>query len=96
MIKIQKRKQYTLEFKIHSIRLIDEKGLTFSEAGLRMDTSPKNIRRWHKLYNQRQRNQKQKEEIKSLQKDIKQLRNERDILLKSVLFFARNFPEDLR
>jgi transposase len=94
MEKLQVRKQYTIEFKKASIKLIDEENLTFSEAGIQMNTSPKNIRRWHKLYNKSPSEQKLKEEIKRLQKNVRQIKDERDVLLKSVLFFARNFKEN--
>jgi len=94
MEKFQKRKKYTIEFKKNSIRLIDEKGLSFVEAGFLLNTSPKNLQRWHQLYNGKKDNAKLKNEINCLKKKVIQLNNEKDFLLKIVIFLSRNINEN--
>ena len=93
---MSKKASYTVEFKEGAIRMVEE-GLTCAEAGRRLGVPATNISRWireqdlslSKKNTKPLSNQESLEERnKALEKEIKQLRMEREILKKAATFFA--------
>ena len=91
------RRIFQEEFKREAIRLVDEQGLTISEACKKLDIATKSLRTWMK--------QEQAGELKAslgankltadqlrireLERELSIAKTERDILKKATAFFAR-------
>lgn len=96
----EERKIYTTEFKKEAIKLVQEKGYPVSEVAKNLKINETNIRRWiteaktgikvshHKITEQKP------EEIKALEKKIRQLTMENEILKKATAFFAKECSKD--
>ena len=92
----QKRKNYTAEFKQEAVRLVTEQGYSMSQAARNLDININMLRRWkHQMNEQGQeafpgkgRLLPEQEELYRLREENKRLRMERDILKKTVTFFA--------
>ena len=92
----QKRKNYTAEFKQEAVRLVTEQGYSMSQAARNLDININMLRRWkHQVNEQGQeafpgkgRLLPEQEELYRLREENKRLRMERDILKKTVTFFA--------
>lgn len=93
---IQKRKNYTAEFKQEAVRLVTEQGYSMSQAARNLDININMLRRWkHQINEQGQeafpgkgRLLPEQEELYRLREENKRLRMEREILKKTVTFFA--------
>ena len=92
-----KDKNYTTEFKTNAVRMVLVDGLTRSEVGRRLETSSKNISRWVKEHQENQKDSSNngesnlvlKKKNQELEKQLRQLEMERDILVKASAFFAK-------
>ena len=92
----QKRKNYTAEFKQEAVRLVTEQGYSMSQAARNLDININMLRRWkHQMNEQVQeafpgkgRLLPEQEELYRLREENKRLRMEREILKKTVTFFA--------
>ena len=92
----QKRKNYTAEFKQEAVRLVTEQGYSMSQAARNLDININMLRRWkHQMNEQGQeafpgkgRLLPEQEELYLLREENKRLRMEREILKKTVTFFA--------
>ena len=92
----QKRKNYTAEFKQEAVRLVTEQGYSMSQAARNLDININMLRRWkHQMNEQGQeafpgkgRLPPEQEELCRLREENRRLRMERDILKKTVTFFA--------
>lgn len=92
----QKRKNYTAEFKQEAVRLVTEQGYSMSQAARNLDININMLRRWkHQINEQGQeafpgkgRLLSEQEELYRLREENKRLRMEREILKKTVTFFA--------
>ena len=92
----QKRKNYTAEFKREAVRLVTEQGYSMSQAARNLDININMLRRWkHQINEQGQeafpgkgRLLPEQEELYRLREENKRLRMEREILKKTVTFFA--------
>ena len=92
----QKRKNYTAEFKREAVRLVTEQGYSMSQAARNLDVNMNMLRRWkHQLEEQpnyvfpgKGRLLPEQEELRSLRDENRRLRMERDILKKTISFFA--------
>jgi transposase len=92
----QKRKNYTAEFKREAVRLVTEQGYSMSQAARNLDININMLRRWKHQINEQGQNAfpgkgrllPEQEELYRLREENKRLRMEREILKKTVTFFA--------
>lgn len=92
----QKRKNYTAEFKREAVRLVTEQGYSMSQAARNLDVNINMLRRWKKQISEQGQDAfpgkgrllPEQEELYRLREENKRLRMERDILKKTVTFFA--------
>ena len=92
----QKRCQYTAEFKREAVRLVTDHGYGVTEAARNLGINAQMLGRW-KRQAERPSNgshggnghvSAEQEELQRLRKENQRLRMERDILKKTVRFFA--------
>ena len=89
-------KRYPDEFKIEAVRQVTERGHRVAEVASRLGVTTHSLYAWLKKYgpdaelNQVKANEQA--EIKRLQKELKRVTEERDILKKAAAYFA-NHPE---
>lgn len=84
---------YTEEFKKEAVRLIQEEGMTIAQVKKILGVSYNAIRKWlDESQNPRSNtdlSNDEKEELRRLRKEVKELRMEREILKKAATFFAK-------
>lgn len=92
-----KRRRYTLEFKQEAVRLVQEEGLTYAQVGSDLGVDRSTIRVWSLAaqdgqlggVTSRARPLSAEEELAKLRKEVRVLREEREILKKAAAFFAK-------
>ena len=90
------RKKYTKEFKLEAVRLAKQPGVTARQVAKDLGINESLIHSWKKAlsvdgdqaFPGNGRLKADDEEIRQLKKEVKLLREERDILKKAALFFA--------
>lgn len=95
-MKTEKRRVYTAEFKHEAVRLVTEHGYGVSEAAHNLGINANMLGRWkrrvtqpeHGAFSGNGRVSPVNEELERLRKENKRLRMEREILKKTVSFFA--------
>ena len=98
---VKDRQRHSREFKMEAVRRCNESGLPITEVARELDISV------HLLYRWRDRAAKKKEnvfpghgrknnidELTRLRRENAELRQERDILKKTAIYFAREIPKD--
>lgn len=92
MIK-QKRRSYTREFKEEAVKLINEQGYSYAEAGRNLGVNPNQLSRWKREIEEDKGDPGSaaslQAELKRLRKENKRLKLEREILKKAATFFAK-------
>ncbi len=87
------RKKYNEEFKAEAVRLITEEGYSISQAARNLDIKANMLGRWKRELTEdaeiRQQVADEKEELKRLREEVRQLKMEREILKKATAFFAK-------
>ena len=91
----QKRsyKQYPMEFKEEAVALVTEQGYTVPKAAEALGVATNMLYRWKE--NAEKKNagivlsETERTELKSLRKEVKNLRVEKEILKKASVFFAK-------
>lgn len=85
-------KRYTEEFKIQAVKHITENGHSVSEVGRRLGVTTKSLYSWLERYGDKREAYQQESasqaEIKRLQKELKRVTQERDILKEAAAYFA--------
>jgi transposase len=90
------RARYSEEFKKEAVRQVTENGYTIKETANRLGIHPTSLSNWVKQYQSPEAEERHKEEsssqveIKRLQKELKRVTEERDILKKAAAYFASN------
>lgn len=92
----KKRREYTDEFKRDAVRLVTEQGYGVTEACRSLGISISMLRRWRLQFDPPQAidsgslplSSSEREELDRLRREVKRLRMEREILKKTVTFFA--------
>jgi len=91
----QKRtyKQYSKNYKEEAVALVREQGYTVPEAAKALGIASNMLYRWKEQIESRREGKSlsvdEREELKRLRKDVKNLRMEKEILKKASAFFAR-------
>ena len=102
---IDQRKLYTEEFKKEAVKLVLEKGYPVSEVAKKLGVNETNVRRWinyvktgvnrsHQKKSEQNIVVPKPDEIKALEKKIRQLTMENEILKKATAFFAIAYSDD--
>jgi transposase len=92
----QKRRQYTAEFKREAVRLVTEQGYGVTEAAHNLGIHAHMLGRWKRQVETQNNGafvkngqvSSEQEELQRLRQEVKRLRMEREILKKTVRFFA--------
>lgn len=91
------RKSYTLEFKQEAVRLVQEEQMSYAQVGKDLGVDRSSIRTWCRAAQEgllggprsATRPMTAEEELAKLRKEVRVLREERDILKKAAAFFAK-------
>jgi len=92
------RRKYTAEFKREAVRLVREENMTFAQVGADLGVDKSTIREWCKLSEAGKleagkspgsASRSMEEENAALRREVRILREEREILKKAAAFFAR-------
>ncbi len=85
--------RFTEEFKIDAIKQITERGHAVAEVSQRLGVSTHSLYAWMKRYsstNEPQSKDDQSSEIRRLKRELARVIEERDILKKATVYFARD------
>ena len=81
-------KRYTEEFKIAAVKQVAERGHPASEVAERLGVSMHSLYAWMKRYGVPEEERKA-EELRRLKAELKRVTEERDILKKAAVYFAK-------
>ena len=91
------RKRYSREFKLEAVRRSYESGKPVTEVARELDISVHHLYRWRDQVSKEgqqvfpgHRKSNSQDELEILRKENARLREERDILKKSLIFFAKD------
>ena len=85
---------YSEEFRVEAVKQVTKNGYSINDTEERLGVHPDSLRNWIKRLESPQAIQKHKildesqAEIKKLQKELKRVTEERDILKKAAVYFA--------
>ena len=86
-------KRYTEEFKIGAVQQVAERGHPVSEVAERLGVSIHSLYAWMRRYSvpepERKAADSQAEEMRRLKAELKRVTEERDILKKAAVYFAK-------
>jgi transposase len=86
--------RYTDEFKIEAVKQVTVNGYSVKDTAERLGVHPESLRSWIKRFESPEAMEKSKQadnsnaEIKRLQRELKRVTEERDILKKAAVYFA--------
>ena len=91
------RRKFSKEFKVEAVRLVQDRGVSVSQAARDLDVGETVLRRWVReltaapvdAFTGLGKMKPEQEEIARLQKEVAKLKMERDILKKAAAYFAR-------
>jgi transposase len=91
------RRKFTREFKLEAVRLIKERGVSYTRASEDLGVHPTQLREWvKKLADDPQhafpghgQMKPEQQEIARLRREVAKLKAERDILKKAAAYFAK-------
>ena len=86
------RRKFSKEFKVEAVRLVQNRGVSVSQAARDLDVGETVLRRWVRelmdAFPGLGKMKPEQEEIARLQKEVAKLKMERDILKKAAAYFA--------
>jgi len=88
------RRTYSEEFRLEAVKQVTKNGYSITDTAERLGVHPDSMRTWIKRLESPEAIQKHKvldasqAEIKKLQKELKRVTEERDILKKAAVYFA--------
>jgi transposase len=92
----RRRRKFTNEFKAETVKLILESGKTVAEFARELDLTESSVRNWVKQAEidsgggpPGALTTEEREEFRRLQREVRELRMEREILKKATVFFAK-------
>lgn len=84
--------RYPEEFKIEAVKQVTERGHSVADVSERLGVTSHSIYNWMKKYGQKapehQTKSDESAKIKALEKELKRVTEERDILKKAAVYFA--------
>jgi transposase len=91
------KRQFSREFKLEAVRLVEERGVAVSQAARDLDLHENVLRKWVRDFRQDAGGafpgqgvmKPEQAEIARLKKEVAKLRMERDILKKAAAYFAK-------
>ena len=87
------RRQYTEDFKRDAVALVTDQGYKVTEAARSLGINDNQLRRWKQEFEEQasgvQLNEDEREELKRLRKEVRNLRMEKKILKKASQYFAK-------
>ena len=87
------RRKYTEDFKRDAVALVTEQGYKVSEAARSLDINDHQLRRWKQEFAEEasgaRLSEDEREELKRLRKEVRNLRMEKEILKKASQYFAK-------
>ena len=95
---MKKRKQYSDEFKSEAVAMVTEQGRSIPDVCKSLGVGPTALRRWTQIHDSTAKPggmsgsntlSSDQVRVRELEKQIKTLQKERDVLKKSIAFFAR-------
>lgn len=93
-------KNYTEEFKIEAVKQVIERGYSQADVARRLGVNRKTMCEWVKRYGEEsshyEADRAQEAEIRRLQRELKRVTEERDILKEAAAFFANESRKDTR
>lgn len=96
------RKRYSREFKLEAVRQVESSGKPVTEVARELDISVHQLYRWRDDLTKRGaeafpghgKRTGLEEEVARLRRENARLRDERDILKKAAVYFAKGLPPD--
>ena len=85
-------KSYTEEFKIEAVKQVTERGFTVTDVSKRLGLNRKTLSIWVKRYgldNPSSHSSNNEQELRRLRAELKRVTEERDILKKAAVYFAK-------
>lgn len=97
---VERRKTYDKDFKLSAVKMVVEEGISAAQVSRDLGINENSLYNWKKKYLDDKENafpgkgrlKPEDEEIRRLQKELKTVKMERDILKKAIAFFAKD-PE---
>ena len=91
------RRKFTREFKLETVKLITDRGVTVAQASRDLDVNGTVLRRWVKDFSTDSQQafpgygqqRAEEAEIARLKREVTKLKAERDILKKAAAYFAK-------
>lgn len=89
-----KQSKFTKEFKLETIKLVTEQGLSVTKAAEDVGVGKSTLAKWVQDFNERKidlnrPNENELEELRRLRKENHVLKIERDLLKKTAVYFAK-------
>ena len=88
-------KRYPEEFKIEAVKQVVDRGYSVADVARRLDVTTHSLYAWIKKHGPDSKKQnaqtEAQAEIRHLQKELKRVTEERDILKKAAAYFAKQF-----
>lgn len=92
--------RFTEEFKIQAVKQVTDQGYSVASVSERLGVTSSSLYNWIKAYGpdseEHRRSQEQSDRIKQLEKELKRVTMERDILKEATVFFAGESKKNTR
>ena len=92
--------RFTEEFKIQAVKQVTDQGSSVASVSERLGVTSSSLYNWIKAYGpdseEHKQSQEQSDRIKQLEKELKRVTMERDILKEATVFFAGESKKNTR
>ncbi|GFD66936.1 hypothetical protein KUL106_01990 [Alteromonas sp. KUL106] len=92
--------RFTEEFKIQAVKQVTDQGYSVASVSERLGVTSSSLYNWIKAYGpdseEHRQSQEQSDRIKQLEKELKRVTMERDILKEATVFFAGESKKNMR
>ena len=92
--------RFTEEFKIQAVKQVTDQGYSVASVAERLGVTSSSLYNWIKAYGpdseEHRQSQEQSDRIKQLEKELKRVTMERDILKEATVFFAGESKKNTR